>query len=547
MDAAFDRLLDAIPTAFDTPPGDLAAALAKLPEVGHLPSPWTTWTLVVLGRLVGRQALAEALLREHLLDGDPSRDAFHDEGGPPDGPLPGMPGWGYEMDNEGRYCTLTRTAGGEAVTVAISGREFGHFVFLRFLDQLGPCGPETPEGRVRSLHPSSKTVALALDDLRAAGLLDKLKLSPFARRRLTWRPPWRQAQAMYLLTAASGGKVETFPSRALAYRLTPPARALSGRLAAFGEAWALATGADRVWAAAAIGDWPGAHEAALAAGDPAVIARTEERLEQCRSGRAARIGAELAGGSWPRDIPLEALREAGADEFPGRLRSALAGAGVDAAEAMAVVDGIDDPSWCPEVLALYNWVMVDGGGGDVDLAANCARFLVRHDHHKAAMLASLAGTLGRPDEAALLALEYAPECALTAVRHALRASPPLWTLPRGIVPAALALIGRPWCRRELTAFIRESDDRDRTMFARAALRRDPDPDARRAVELWEEEHPLDVPEDVLKFRSATSHPDECLIRLTDRLRDRVIPLRDRTPGSAPLAGLTPTGLGPQAG
>ena len=55
--------------------------------------------------------------------------------------------------------------------------------------------------------------------------------------------------------------------------------------------------------------------------------------------------------------------------------------------------------------------------------------------------------------------------------------------------AALALVDRPWSRRELRAVLDESDDPDATSECRAALRESRDPESRRAADAWEAGHP----------------------------------------------------------
>jgi hypothetical protein len=53
--AAFTTLWQAFRQALREPPGDLATAIRALPDVGCLPSPWVTWTLIGLVRHRRRQ------------------------------------------------------------------------------------------------------------------------------------------------------------------------------------------------------------------------------------------------------------------------------------------------------------------------------------------------------------------------------------------------------------------------------------------------------------------------------------------------------------
>jgi hypothetical protein len=89
-------------------------------------------------------------------------------------------------------------------------------------------------------------------------------------------------------------------------------------------------------------------------------------------------------------------------------------------------------------------------------------------------------------EAVLLALEHAPELALPLIRKGLIADIPA---NRSKIAAILALIAKPWSRRELLAALDASDDQQKTADARAALLESGDEDAQKAVLAWEERNP----------------------------------------------------------
>src|SRR5436305_358749 len=61
-------------------------------------------------------------------------------------------------------------------------------------------------------------------------------------------------------------------------RVTRRADAIGGFL----DAWEDATPLARVWLAALVGDWPAAHDAAVAVGEPALVRVTGPRAEACR-------------------------------------------------------------------------------------------------------------------------------------------------------------------------------------------------------------------------------------------------------------------------
>jgi hypothetical protein len=89
-------------------------------------------------------------------------------------------------------------------------------------------------------------------------------------------------------------------------------------------------------------------------------------------------------------------------------------------------------------------------------------------------------------EACLLALEHAPQFALPLIRRALCSRVPA---NRAEVAAVLALIDRPWSRRELIANLERFDEQEMTADCRAALLECHDGEAHRLVRQWEERNP----------------------------------------------------------
>ena len=93
----FDPLWPAFQQALREPPGDLATAIGALPEVGCLPSPWLTWTLIGLVRHRRRQLWVAEIVATKLgghLEAIAAMGAF---GHPPDIPqrglVPGLIEW----------------------------------------------------------------------------------------------------------------------------------------------------------------------------------------------------------------------------------------------------------------------------------------------------------------------------------------------------------------------------------------------------------------------------------------------------------------------
>jgi hypothetical protein len=89
-------------------------------------------------------------------------------------------------------------------------------------------------------------------------------------------------------------------------------------------------------------------------------------------------------------------------------------------------------------------------------------------------------------EAVLLALERAPQHALPLIRKGLLVDIPI---NRSEVAAILALVGKPWSRRELLGALEASDEQEKTADVRAALLESGDEEAQKAVLTWEERNP----------------------------------------------------------
>src|SRR3954454_19865931 len=114
------------------------------------------------------------------------------------------------------------------------------------------------------------------------------------------------------------------------------------------------------------------------------------------------------------------------------------------------------------------------------------------------------------------------------------------------VAAILALIDRPWSRRELVAALEASDDQGRTADCRAALLECHDGEARRAVRAWEGRNPHE-PEagTFLQVGDRQYGPyismGEMMLRdrpqriryEMEKLHERVMRVRDRVPPEPP--------------
>jgi hypothetical protein len=508
MDARFGALLAAIARAGELAPADLATALRSLPEPGALPSPWEAWTLIGLVRHRERQRWVADIIRDRLR-GAPSDLAAGGALGHPDGvkqlgPVPGMPEWEYYF--HGRGCRITHKVDGDEIDVDFWGDSadyFDTYFYKNYLESLRR--PEPPEKRLRELHPSARAITLAVGELLAGGALVPLD-----------------------------GR-DSHP-----YRLADGAREAAGAIDAFCAAWA--SPERRVWLAALVGDWPAADEAT--AGRPELTAITAPRAGRCIELWRERLRREL-------DVPfsgadaLRALADLRAPDLDTRLGDALSGppSGTVSA-ALDVIVRRDDPKWCPRLFDLFARVDPAGELPRPHIWMTSLKFLLRHGHRRAEVIAALARA-GRTEigEAALLALEHAPEMALPLVRKGLLADVPM---DRTSVAAILALLNSPWSKRELLGALAASDDQERTADARAALLETGDGECEKAVLAWEERNPHeDEAGSYLEIGGRRLGPFYSLGELSlknraswlryemDKRRDRVAKLRGVVPPEPP--------------
>ncbi|MBN9520168.1 hypothetical protein J0H58_16840 [bacterium] len=443
MDARLDALLAALTRIDD--PGDLR----HLPEPGALPSPWETWTLIGLARHRGRQLWVADLVRTRLR-GAPSDLAAvgalgHPEDVPQLGPVPGMPEWEYYF--HGRGCRVTHKVDGGVIDVDFYGdtaEYFDTYFYTNYLESLRR--PEPPERRLVVLHPSARTITLAIASLLAAGALTPL-----------------------------GGR-DSHP-----YRLADGVLDALDTIDAFCAAWA--DPGRRARLAALIGDWPAADETAPAG----LSAITAPRAGRCRELWRQRLHRDLKIPFVGADA-LQALADLKAPDLDRCLGVALREppSGIVSA-ALAVIGKADDAKWCDRVYALFARVDPLGPLPQPHIWMTSLKFLLRHGYRTAEMTAALAKA-GRTEvgEAVLLALEHAPELALPLIRRGLLSDVPM---DRAEVAAILALVGKPWSVQELLGALKASDDQERTADSRAALLEAGDPQAEKAVLEWEEMDP----------------------------------------------------------
>ena len=278
--------------------------------------------------------------------------------------------------------------------------------------------------------------------------------------------------------------------------------------------------------AAAIGDWPAAHAAALDFDDrfdrvrPDLIAFTRERAGRCRArrdadprarGRVCDIATAVLRGRYPFD----------SRQFSEEFWEAIRSAPPPPDRKIRTDEEGDDVPWPPGVRRLLDHSLPLGRMPRWGIEQWCygvtpsqKRDIIRVFARDETMLAT----------AAYRAFRDAPEQALTLVRRGLR-SPSVRS--RIYTAALLGAIDEPWSRQELWQALREAADPNETVELRAALRCSQDWRLIRAVEAWEARHGL------RNSRPWEDFPrEDCPVRkqlhdFGDKIRHTTYPLRFR--------------------
>lgn len=467
--APFTALLAALGIAL-TPPPDLASGLKSLPDIGALPSPWATWMLFALLHFVRLRTWAKEALQSRMdLISKAHRRRKREQFDWARGVLPGLPDWEYCL-----FSTLEIVTHRDTRQVILFDRseEPGLISWSTINSYLASHRDPAPVLRkLAELHPGSSALPLAFENLWTAGVIHEKSAGVFS----------------------------------LCDEVVKDAESIS----LFLERWSNATPAALVWQAAAIGDWPAAHEAAPAHRDPEILELTGRRAEQTVRQRRQDLRASVARFGL-RPSLLHALADAGAkdlsvhvweaskvlldhDPAEGTPYRVTTGDGPMPLFAAALEIVEDDPSLVEDEASYYAKfthtvfaALVAEGVPASELLMNCAAYLARVDHNTRDVIERLAecgqDLLG---DAAILALEYVPDLAISLLRRALRDSSQWVRLPAA---AALGLVDLPWSRRELIAVLEESDDADATIECKEALRTSAEPAAAWAVSSWERSH-----------------------------------------------------------
>jgi len=479
-------------------PSNLTAALASLPPAGQLSSPWEVWLLFCLVRHRRRQLWVGEVVSTRLR-GDPLLLAQagalgHPQEIPQSGLVPGLPEWEYYF--HGRGCCLTHRVTGESIDVDFYGDSSEYFDLWFYVNYLRSLKqPEPPEARLIGLHPSWDPLALAYAQLREAGLL-----IPFEDRHVCC--------------------------------LSDEVLDHEDDIDRFCLAWA--SGQQHVWLAALIGDWLPAQEAAASCAEQTLTELTRERASHTRSLRHDQLRAAFDRGDHDSRNALLGLADLAADDLDDCLAMALERepTGTTSA-ALSIIQRSPRRRWVPCLRKLLRRIDPAAQAPQPYIWKECVVILLEEPscaHEMEDELLRAGGT--EIAEAALLALEHAPRHALPLFRRALRSHIPH---TRTVAAAILALIDRPWSRRELLAVLESSTEQAPTAECRAGLLETHDAEAHRRVQEWEERNPhepemgrfITIGEAMLRDRAR-------FIRWEmEQLHDRVMKVRDCEPPEPP--------------
>ena len=449
---------------------------------------WQAWTLLGLVRHRGRQQFVLDTIRYRLnadQDAIAAGGAFGHPDIPQKGIVPGLSEWEYFF--HGRGCCLTHRTTGEAIDVDFydaTADWFDDFFYINYLQSLKK--PVFVEQRLVKLHPSFRTIRLAIDDLFDAGLLERFEDRKVVRLAFDHEP------LAELLDVLEDRWDDMFSQRA---------------------------------AAAAVGDW---FLFTQVASDD-LSSAVQDNLRQCRDDRGVDLMSRFRSGTSDQADALRALQDVESPLLGEAIAEALSGppSGTTSA-ALDVIEESDDASWCELLKVLLSRVDPNGEIPEPMVWTRCADFLLRHGHSldiRRQLQRVKSNCLG---DVAILTLEFFPDISVETFRRALRSGIPC---NRITAAAALAIIDQDWSRSELAAVLKESSDHVATAECRSALLTTHSEKSQQLAFDWEKLHP----------RKAEQGPyitmDEMSLRMSDetihwemeKLHDRVLPLRSINP------------------
>ncbi len=444
-------------------------------------SPWALWLLFALVRHVKRQRWVGEIASGRLAADLPALSvvgSFAHPDGPQSGLVPDATDWEYYF--HGRGCCVTNRITGESIDVDFfdgSADWIDDFFFIRYLESLKR--PEWVERRLIALHPSLETLRLGLDELRDLGLLQTREQS----------------------------------------KVVTPIVEIGSLLEAINDLSEICENRNRrITAAILLGDWPLAKESAPNA---EWLTRASAECLEVRRNRLRR----LFHLSQSERLALLALCEMEAGpclELAEALRRPPSGT---TSCALEIISKRPDEDWSSTIFELLCRTKPDGEIPEPHVWITSAEYLLKRNQQIDVIRGKFLN-MGRRclGDAALLALEYLPDLAVTMFRRALRSDVPI---DRITAAATLALVNQPWSRQELVAVLTESTDQEATAECRSALMALPHPELHALVAEWEGINPRE--QETGPFISMTELAlrtrDSRIQSEMDKLHDRVMKLR----------------------
>jgi hypothetical protein len=464
--------------------------IERVQASGKALSPWAVWTLFSLVRHHSRQQWVAETIRDRLgaeLGALAVAGAFAHPAVPQSGLVPGLTEWEYYF--HGRGCCLTHRVTGQSIDVDFydeTGDWFDDYFFISYLKSLRT--PGFVERRLIALHPSLETVRLSILEL-----LETKLLMPHPE---------------------SGVK-----------KLDPECLSLSDPVERLQHL--CQDDQRRLIAATFLGDWLLVAEEL--GQDHAMAKAASARATHCLDVRFSHL-KDLYRTSEAKRLALQAIADLNRPDLVGFLERALRDKPSGTTSAVLRIIGADNESrWCKPVFRLLRRVDPNGEIPQPRIWMMCADYLLRNGYQAPEVLRKLRRVQRHEvGEAALLAMEYAPDLVLILFRRALRSQIPY---NRITAAAALGILDVPWSRNELIAVLRESDDQEATAECRAALMASRSPEAHRIVEEWEYRNPHE-PETgpFITFREISLRDRHNILQYEmAKLHDRVLPHRGQTP------------------
>jgi len=462
--------------------------LADLPASGERLTPWQSWTLLSLIRQYERQQWLFTIIKDRLL-ADPEQIAAKGAFGHPAvshrGPVPGMPEWEYYF--HGRGCCLTHRVTGESLDVDFfddTADWIDRFFFKNFLESL--TIPEPVEQRLLELHGAPEPVNLSIDSLIDLGLV---------------------------VRHPQGNQI----------KLHPDCLELLPLIEQIHKAWPVKE--RRGVIAVSLSDWPLAEQCVdpmssvgkVIAGRAAISCKAHfDDLESLYDSPDSQRLALQSIVSLAHPRATQFIRDALAEPPSGVTSAALEGIGDN-----------PDVSWSDSLIDLLRRTNANGDAGYPEpyIWIGCARRLLAMGKHRDEVIAGMKAMQNQElAEVSLLALEFAPECAVAFFQRAMRSSVPINRIKAA---AALAIIDQDWSRKLLIDVLDESDEQDATVECRFALTVSRNMAMREAVTAWERRNPHNsVADTFITMGEAYLRDIDPLMNFEmAELHDRVLPLR----------------------